>query len=125
VLVGRFGLLGLVLAAICVYGVLAFHVAQRTREFGIRIALGARARDVLRLVAGRAALLAAAGIRLGLTLAGALTRFLQGFLYGVAPIDPITFLGVPAILGGVAILAPILPARRATRADPVKALRHD
>jgi predicted permease len=122
-LIGLFGLLGLVLAGIGVYGVLAFHVAQRTRELGIRMALGAARGDVVRIVLGRTAVLAAAGIGMGLLLAAAVTRFLRGLLYGVSPLDPTTFIGVVLLLGAVALVASWLPARRAVRIAPTEALR--
>jgi hypothetical protein len=124
-LIGVFGLLGLVLAGIGIYGVLSHNVALRSREFGIRVALGAGARDVLGLVLGRGVLLAAIGAALGLATAAAITRFLQGFLYGISPLDPLTFVGVPLILGTVALLASYLPARRAVRVDPMVALRQE
>src|SRR5262249_25720357 len=117
-LIGILGALGLVLAGVGVYGVLAAHVAQRTREFGIRIALGAEPRTVLALVVGPGALVVAGGALAGLGLAAVLTRFLQSFLFNVSPLDPVTFVGVPLILSGVALLAAYLPARRATRVDP-------
>jgi predicted permease len=122
-LIGLFGVLGLILAGIGVYGVLAFHVAQRTRELGIRMALGAARSDVVRLVLGRTAVLAAAGIGIGLVLAAAVTRFLRGLLYGVGPLDPTTFIGVVLLLGAVALVASWLPARRAVRIAPTEALR--
>jgi predicted permease len=125
ILVGVLGVLGLALAGIGVYGVLAYQVAQRTREFGIRLALGASARDVMRLVVGRGALLAAGGAAVGLLMAAGITRFLRGFLFGVSPLDPLTFAGVAATLAAVALLASYLPARRAVRVDPMQALRAD
>ena len=122
-LAGLFGLSGLILAGIGIYGVLAFQVVQRTREFGVRIALGARGRDLVGLVVGHGLFLAAAGTGVGLAMAAGLTRFLQALLYGVSPLDPITFTAVPLILGAVAVLASLFPARRAIRSDPVKALQ--
>ena len=124
-LTGVFGLVGLVLAALGVYGVLAVHVAQRRREFGIRIALGAAAGDVLRLVLGRGALLAMIGAVVGLVLAAGATRFVQSFLFGVDPLDPITFAVIPVLLVLVALIASFIPARRATRADPLETLRQE
>lgn len=124
-LIGLFGLLGLLLAAIGVYGVLAHHVAQRDREFGIRIALGADAGRLLRMVLRRGVLLAAAGCAAGLAGAAALTQFLQAWLYGVSPLDPMAFLGVPLVLGAVALLASTLPARRTLRLDPMEVLRRE
>lgn len=124
-IVGLFGLLGLILAAIGVYGVLAHSVAQRTREFGIRIALGARARQLLVMVLRRGAMLAAIGTAAGLAGAIALTRFISGFLYGVSPLDAPTFIAVPLVLYAVALLASMLPARRALAVDPVEALRRE
>jgi ABC-type antimicrobial peptide transport system permease subunit len=125
ILVGVLGVLGLALAGIGVYGVLAYQVVQRTREFGIRLALGASARDVMRLVVGRGALLAAGGAAVGLLVAAGITRFLRSFLIGVSPLDPLTFAGVAATLAAVALLATYLPARRAVRVDPLQALRSD
>jgi predicted permease len=122
-LIGVFGLLGLVLAGIGAYGVLAFHVAQRTREIGIRMAVGATARHVVALVLRRSAWLAAGGVGTGLLLAAALTRFLSGLLHGVSPLDPLTFAGVALLLCAVALFAAWLPARRATRIEVVEALR--
>ncbi|HEX5727659.1 MAG TPA: ABC transporter permease [Longimicrobiaceae bacterium] len=120
---GGFALLALALASMGLYGVVAYAVARRTREIGVRIALGARTRDVLRLVVGQGARLAAAGVVLGLAGAWALTRLLSGLLLGFSPTDPVTFLGAPLLLAGVALLASWLPARRAARVDPMTALR--
>jgi predicted permease len=122
-LAGLFGAVGLLLAGLGVYGVLAFQVAQRSREFGVRIALGARRRDLLKALLGRELLLAAAGAGLGLVLAAALTRFLGALLYGVSPVDPLTFAAVPLLLASVAVLASYLPARRAVRSNPVRVLQ--
>jgi predicted permease len=124
-LIGGFGLVGLILAGLGVYGIVAYQVAQRTREFGIRMALGARSGDVLAAVVGQGARLAAIGAVIGLALAAAGTRLLAGLLYGVAPLDPLTFGAVALLLGAVALLASALPARRATRLDPLDALRHE
>lgn len=125
VVIGLFGLLGLFVAAIGVYGVLAHHVAQRTREFGIRIALGADAGRLLRMVLRRGAVLAVAGCAVGLVIAALVTRFIRGFLHGVDPLDAAAFAGVPLLLCAVALLASSLPARRALRADPIAALRRE
>ncbi len=122
-LVGVLGALGLVLAAVGVYGVLAFQVAQRTHELGVRVALGATARDIVAMVVGRGALLVAAGTAAGLLLAAATTRFLAAFLFGVSPLDPATFAAVAATLAVVALAASLLPALRAVRVDPARALR--
>jgi ABC-type antimicrobial peptide transport system permease subunit len=102
---------------------MAYAVSQRMQEFGVRIALGASSRDVLRLVLGRGLVLAAGGVAAGLALAIAVTRLMAGFLYGVSPFDPLIFLGVPLFLALVALLACYLPARRATKVDPLTALR--
>jgi len=108
-----------------IYGLMSFLVAQRTHEIGIRMAIGARASDVLRMIVVRAVLLAATGVALGLLGARALTRLLDSLLFGVTPTDPMTFAGVAAALVVVAIAASALPARRATRVDPIIALRSE
>ncbi len=117
------GLTGLSLAAMGVYAVMAYAVNQRTQEFGVRLALGASRGDLYRLVLGQGLTLTALGCAAGLTLALAVTRLLSSFLYGISPFDPVTFLAVPLLLGLVALLACWVPARRATRVDPIIALR--
>jgi predicted permease len=122
---GLFGFLGALLAAVGIYGVIAFTVAQRTREIGIRIALGATRRDVLAIVLRGGARLVLAGLALGLLAAFGVTRLIGNLLFGVAALDPLTFVTVPLLLAGVALLASYLPARRATRVEPMRALRAD
>ncbi len=124
-LLGSFALAALLLAAIGVYGVIAYSVAQRTQEFGIRMALGAQPSDVLRLVVGKGAALGAAGVAVGLAASLLLTRTLERFLFQVKTTDPLTLITVGAVLGLVAILAGYLPARRAVRVDPTIALRYE
>ena len=124
-LVVLFAVLALVLAGIGVFGVLSFTVSQRTTELGIRLALGASARSVKMLVLGRGMLPVAAGVVLGLAGAFALTRFMDSLLFGVTPTDPVTFSAVAALLAGIAAVASYLPARRATRVDPVTVLRRE
>ncbi|HUK31467.1 MAG TPA: ABC transporter permease [Candidatus Acidoferrum sp.] len=124
-LVGAFGCTALLLAIAGVYGVMSYWVQRRTREFGVRIALGAQSRDVLGLVLRQGMLTVAIGIAAGIAGALALTRFLQSLLFGVQPTDLITFAGVTLLLTFVAFLASYIPARRATRVDPLEALRYE
>ena len=122
-LLGVFAAVALVMAALGVFGVLSFVVTQRTRELGIRIALGAAPAVVRRMVVAHGLGLVAAGLALGVAGAVALTRLMASLLYGVAPTDPVTFAAVAAVMVGIAALASYLPARRATRVDPMVALR--
>jgi putative ABC transport system permease protein len=122
-LLGLFGLLALALASVGIYGVMAYSVAQRTSEIGIRMALGAERGSVLRMVLGSGLRMAIAGVVLGVILSLGLTRFLAGALYGVGSSDGLTFAGSSLLLIGVAIVASYVPAWRATKVDPVIALR--
>ena len=119
------GLLALLLASIGLYGVLAYAATQRTREIGIRIALGAPMHQVLRLILHQGMRWVLAGIAAGLAGALALTRFLSSLLFGVSALDPATFVGVTLLLGLVSLLACLLPARRAAKVDPMEALRYE
>ena len=125
VLVTIFALVGLLLAAIGIYGVMAYAVAERTHELGVRIALGADRSAVLRLVLGEAIVLAAIGITLGLAGAFATTRLIQSLLFAVTPTDGLTFVAISALLGVTALVASYVPARRALRVDPMVALRYE
>ncbi len=124
-LFGIFGLLGMALAAVGIYGVIAYMVTQRTSEIGIRVALGARPGDVQRMIVGQSMRLALAGIGLGVLLALAVTRLTASLLFGVTAYDPLTFAVVIAAIAGAALLAGWLPALRAARIDPLLALRQD
>jgi predicted permease len=121
--VGLFGALALILAAAGIYGVVSYAVAQRTREIGVRVALGARKADVVGMVLRRGAGMASVGIALGLVGASVLGRSLSGFLYGISGMDWPTYAAIAALLAGVTLLASWIPARRAARVDPLKALR--
>ena len=124
-LVGAFAVLALTLALVGVFGVLAYSVQQRTREFGVRIALGASAANVLRLVASSAGGVIGSGVVIGLVLAAVLSRSISTFLFGVQPLDPMTFLLVPVVLIATAAIAVAAPAWRAARVDPVVAFRDE
>jgi putative ABC transport system permease protein len=118
-------LLALGLSALALYGVVAYSVSQRTREVGIRMALGAKPRDVLALVVREGMAFTALGIVVGLAAAFALTRLLSSFLYGVGPTDRSAFAAATAVLIAVDLLASYLPARRAAKVDPIVALRDE
>jgi predicted permease len=124
-LLGLFGVLGLVLACVGLYGVLSFAVARRTREIGIRMALGGARRDIFRLVLRQGAALVSTGLVLGLAAAGAASRLLRSLLLDLSPWDPMAFAGVAALLLGAGLVACAVPARRATRVDPVSTLRQE
>jgi putative ABC transport system permease protein len=124
-LLGIFAALALVLAAVGIYGVMSYHVSQRTREIGIRMALGARGGDVLKMVAREGLWMTATGIVIGVAAALLLTRWMSSLLFEVTPSDPSTFAGVILVMGAVAMLACYIPGRRAVRVDPLVALRYE
>jgi putative ABC transport system permease protein len=124
-LITVFALIALILASIGIYGVISYTVSHRTREIGIRMALGAQRRQVLNMIIGQGFQLTAISIALGLIGAFALTRLMKGFLFGVTATDPMTYIAVTTLLMAIAMLACFIPARRATKVDPVIALRSE
>jgi ABC-type antimicrobial peptide transport system permease subunit len=119
------GLLGLVLASVGIYGMVSFAVVQRTHEVGVRMALGARASDVLALVLRQSMKPVAVGMALAILVSAAASRFLSALLFGISSLDPLAFFGVPLFLTLVALVASYIPARHATKVDPMVALRYD
>jgi putative ABC transport system permease protein len=125
VLVALFAAAALVLAAVGIYGVVAFSVARRTQEFGIRMAIGGRRSDVMRLVLAEGARMAAVGVVIGIAASLAITRLMSTLLFGISATDPLTFAGVAALLSLVALAASYIPAHRAVAVDPMTALRYE
>jgi ABC-type antimicrobial peptide transport system permease subunit len=122
---GSVGIVGLLLASIGIYGVTAYTVARRSREIGIRIAMGAQRADVVRLVLGQGMSLVALGSAIGLALAAVASRLLARLLYGVGPVDPVAFLGAAVLFGAIGLVACYVPVRRATNVDAMEALRYE
>jgi putative ABC transport system permease protein len=125
ILIGFFGITALLLATAGVFGVVAYSVSRRTREFGVRIALGAGSLDVLMMILGQGLRMIFIGVAIGMTGSLALTRTVQSLLFGVTATDPLTLGGVTLLLVGAALLACYIPARRATKVDPMVALRYE
>jgi putative ABC transport system permease protein len=124
-LLALFALIALALAAVGLYGVISYTVSQRTREIGIRMALGAEPRDILRLVVGQGFRMTALGVIIGLVTALGVTRLLANLLFEVRPFDAASFAGLPLVLAAIALLASWIPARRAARVDPLVSLRNE
>ena len=124
-LTAGFGILALILACIGIYGIMSYTVARRTNEIGIRLVLGAKTQQVLTMVLGEASWLSLAGVVVGLTGGLLLIRFIRSMLYGLRDYDPISIVGSVLLLMAVALLAGYLPARRASRVQPMQALRHE
>jgi ABC-type antimicrobial peptide transport system permease subunit len=122
---GLFGGMGILLASIGLYGMVAYQVGQRAKEFGVRMALGARAADIIRDVVSQGVRFAAVGVSAGLLLSAGLAQLLQRLLVGVSPFDPLTYVVVAGFLTSVCLLASLIPARRATAVDPLVTLRSE
>jgi putative ABC transport system permease protein len=125
ILLGGFALLAMVLAGVGIYGVMSLHVANRTREFGIRLAVGAEPSALVRLVLREGMVLAGLGVAIGVVGALAATRWIQSLLYEVSATDPAVFIGLPLFLAAIAVAACYVPARRAAKSDPLTVLRSD
>jgi putative ABC transport system permease protein len=124
ILASTLGLAGLLLAAVGIYGVMAYSVTQRTREIGIRMTMGAQRRDVMQLILAQAMRPVAIGVAIGMAASAVVSRVLASLLYGVSPLDPGVFAGVALFLSAAALLASYIPAQRAARVDPMASLRH-